>query len=294
MSLQKTDNIEENTVISKLSKMQCYPEIIKILLLLSQNKALKFLNNEFLVGIIALRDAHLHSDLFEIIINSIKIKKEINEEFLLSIISIYSTSKQEKIVFSLWKDRNLYSPGFFTKLVDILVQEDQILQAMNYFFHFDFNLNCYNFPNLQLFIDKIIDKGYINDFFKLFRENYLENNLEYKGDIDVVKVPQKKIHEESSSLIKSSCESYFSYDNPSNNFTYSESLKTEEEEEQSELESLLETFTNQIQLSLSQYNENETNLDKVTENKSSSKFHKNLILEQQISEALLTQLSKRK
>ena len=43
MSLQKTDNIEENTVISKLSKMQCYPEIIKILLLLSQNKALKFL-----------------------------------------------------------------------------------------------------------------------------------------------------------------------------------------------------------------------------------------------------------
>jgi hypothetical protein len=162
-------------IIYQLCMLKGFDELTELLKLMANSRSLSFLNKEFRDGITCLRDAKMLYELYEILELNFKSHKTIDENFLISSILLFSYEYQERLIILILEKNIKFQSFFYSKLIDSLVKENQILSAANIFFLFNFNYSDNQYPDMNLFIEKLISNNLFPKFYAKFRELYLLN-----------------------------------------------------------------------------------------------------------------------
>mmetsp|Transcript_17563 Transcript_17563/g.18211 ORF Transcript_17563/g.18211 Transcript_17563/m.18211 type:complete len:215 (+) Transcript_17563:45-689(+) len=182
----------ESSVITTLCQLKGFEELISLLKVMARSRGLSFLRKEFTQGIKCLRDAMMLSELYEILEIHFKANKSIEENFLISAIKLFKPESQQKLIVLIIEKKIPLESSFYTKLIDVLVSDNQINSAMVFFFMFDYNFEGYNFPNVNLLIDKVIYNDLLKRFFDLYQTQYILNERVY-GSSNINSNNNKKI-----------------------------------------------------------------------------------------------------
>eukprot|EP00340_Litonotus_pictus_P004042 CAMPEP_0170528750 /NCGR_PEP_ID=MMETSP0209-20121228/14228_1 /TAXON_ID=665100 ORGANISM="Litonotus pictus, Strain P1" /NCGR_SAMPLE_ID=MMETSP0209 /ASSEMBLY_ACC=CAM_ASM_000301 /LENGTH=517 /DNA_ID=CAMNT_0010820145 /DNA_START=11 /DNA_END=1561 /DNA_ORIENTATION=+ len=186
----------ESSVITTLCQLKGFEELISLLKVMARSRGLSFLRKEFTQGIKCLRDAMMLSELYEILEIHFKANKSIEENFLISAIKLFKPESQQKLIVLIIEKKIPLESSFYTKLIDVLVSDNQINSAMVFFFMFDYNFEGYNFPNVNLLIDKVIYNDLLKRFFDLYQTQYILNERVY-GSSNINSNNNKKFNKES-------------------------------------------------------------------------------------------------
>lgn len=181
----KDNEEEEANIICKLCKLKGYSELVEILKLIASTPNLVFLKREYKKGVKVLMNAMRFLDVYEILEIGFRNGKKTEENFVISILIALPTILQAKLVSSIVNYKVCFEPFFFSKLIDSLVIDGQIISAINIFFVFSFNQTAF-LPDINQFIERLFaqDHPYLLTFFRLFNTKYLSNCNIYEVDLD--------------------------------------------------------------------------------------------------------------
>lgn len=222
LDLNNDTKILENKkgIIYQLCMLKGFDELTEILKLMANSRSLSFLSKEFKDGITCLRDAKMLYELYEVLEINFKSHKSMDENFLISSILLFSYEYQERLIILILEKNIKFQPFFYSKLIDALVKEDQILSAANIFFLFNFNFSENLFPNMNLLIEKLISNNLFSRFYAKFRDTYLLNDKIFQANIDYLNIQSK--------AVKTNYDTHqvVIYDKLNNNFEDNENLNT--------------------------------------------------------------------
>lgn len=181
----KENEEDEASIICKLCKLKGYSELVEILKLIAATPSLMFLKREYKKGVKVLMNALRFMDVYEILETSFRNGKKTEENFVISILIALPSILQAKLVSSIVINKVSFEPFFYSKLIDSLVIDGQLMNAVNVFFVFNFGQTSF-LPDMNQFIERLFanDHPYLLVFYRLFSTKYFSNNSVFEEEPD--------------------------------------------------------------------------------------------------------------
>ncbi len=165
----------QDAKINSLCSLKGFNELADILKIIARSKNLSFMTNDFNKGLKALLYSMMYKELCEILDLAFNNQKSIEENLLIQIIICIPAYLQKRIICSIIINEIMLQPFFFSKLIDSLMQDDQVSTAVAFFFLINFTTNAF-LPDTKLFCEKVCSrKEYLMSFYEQFRKQYLKN-----------------------------------------------------------------------------------------------------------------------
>lgn len=196
--------IKNSSIITELCNLKGFDELTSLLLILAKNNSLSFFNNEYINGIICLKEAKKLYELFIVLETHFNNKKNMDEKLLISLLLLFPFESQKKLIYLILKNKINLTSFFYCEFIDMLVKYDQVYSAMFFFFIFDYNYVESQMVNMPLFIEKLIKYNLLESFYTNYNQKYLLNQKVYNIE------DGKEVKDQSHISIGYDCESIYS------------------------------------------------------------------------------------